>query len=60
MAVPHPGARWSDPQIQQQRRAEAEKQQRESADYYAQATRHQKERANREERERTALTRHAN
>jgi hypothetical protein len=56
MVVPaHPGPRWSDPEVQQQRRAEAEQAQQRQADYYRRETELQEERINREERERVGL-----
>ncbi|HZV03629.1 MAG TPA: hypothetical protein VE999_00935 [Gemmataceae bacterium] len=47
-----PGDRWSDPEVQAQRRAEIEKEQARLADYYTQQGKAQEERLNREEAER--------
>jgi hypothetical protein len=52
MALPHPGPRWSDPEVQAQRRAEVEKSQRELGAHYAQQTVEQERRQNLEETER--------
>jgi hypothetical protein len=53
VAVPyHPGALWSDPEVQAQRRAEKEKQNREIGEHYQRMTAEQEDRINREERER--------
>jgi len=49
-------ARWSDPAVQAQRRAEVEKQHREIGEYYASMTAEQEDRINREERERRRAT----
>jgi hypothetical protein len=49
---------WCDPQIQAQRRAEIEKQQRENAAYHERVANEQEERLNREERERFAAQAH--
>jgi hypothetical protein len=55
MTVPyHPGGAWADPDVQAQRRAEIEKQQREIAAYHQQAAHDEEERVNREERKRFA------
>ena len=51
---PHPGPRWADDDVRQQRKAEGEKQHREMASYYEQATKDEEDRKNREERERFA------
>lgn len=51
MVVPHPGANWSSADVQAQRRAEAEKEQARIADFYAEQTKTQEERQNREQRE---------
>jgi hypothetical protein len=52
MAAPyHPGQHWAAPEVQQQRRAEIDKQHREMASYYDQASNDQEERVNREERQ---------
>ena len=57
MMVPyHPGAAWSDPAIQAQRRAEQEKQNRETGKNYQRMTAEQEDRINREERERFAAS----
>jgi hypothetical protein len=45
-------ARWSDPDVRAQQRAEAEKSQREIGEHYQHMTAEQEDRINREERER--------
>jgi hypothetical protein len=56
MAAPyHPGSNWADPEVQQRRRAEVEKEQQRLAEHYAQAAEQQESRLNREERERFGL-----
>jgi hypothetical protein len=58
MTVPyHPGAAWSDPEVQAQRKSEADKQQREIGEHYAKMSEEQTERINREERERFTASR---
>jgi hypothetical protein len=54
--TPHANAaaHWADPEVQAQRRAEAEKRQREMGAYYEQAGKDQETRQNAEERERFA------
>jgi hypothetical protein len=55
MTIPyHPGGAWADPEVQAQRRAEIEKEQREIAAYHERAASAQEERLDREERERFA------
>jgi hypothetical protein len=54
MTVPHPSADWSTDEVREQRKAEGEKQHREMASYYQQATKDEEDRKNREERERFA------
>jgi hypothetical protein len=48
---PHPGAAWSDPEVQQRQRAELAIEQQRNAAYYAQAAKDAEERSNRELRE---------
>jgi hypothetical protein len=61
MTVPyHPGGAWADPDVQAQRRAEIQKEQREIAAYHERAASDQEARINREERERFAATRRPN
>jgi hypothetical protein len=58
MTVPyHPGGAWADPDVQAQRRAEIEKEQREIAAYHERAASDQEARINREERERSPTVR---
>ena len=57
MIAPHPGAAWSSPENQQQRREEALRERQRMADYYAELTKTQEERQNAEERERAATLR---
>jgi hypothetical protein len=55
----HPGAAWSDPNVQAQRRAEQAKQNREIGEHYQRMTAEQEDRINREERERMTASRRA-
>jgi hypothetical protein len=51
MTTAHPGARWGEPDIQAQRRAEAERENARMAAYHDQAAKDEEERINRQERE---------
>jgi hypothetical protein len=48
----HPGQHWTDPDVQQRRRAELEAEQQKNAEYHQAAAREQEARVNRQERER--------
>jgi hypothetical protein len=50
----HPGSQWADPEVQQQRRADIEKQHHEIGEHYQRMTAEQEDRINREERSRRA------
>jgi hypothetical protein len=52
MTVPHPGPAWSTPEVQAQRRAEAEKENAQMAVYHDQAAKDEQDRINRQEVER--------
>jgi len=56
---PYDPARWADPEVQAQRRVEAEKRQREIGEYYQCQTEQQEDRINAEERERFTASRRA-
>jgi hypothetical protein len=55
----HPRAAWCEPEVQAQRRAEQEKQNRQMGEHYRRMTAEQEDRINREERERLAASRRA-
>jgi hypothetical protein len=57
MVVPHPGAAWSTPEVQQARRAEAEKENAQMATYHETAQKNEEERINRELRAQFAQAR---
>jgi hypothetical protein len=57
-AVPsHPGSRWGEPEFQEQRRAEKEKEHRRMGEHYARMTAEQEDRINAEARENFAASR---
>lgn len=57
MIVPHPGAAWSSPEVQQQRREQSERDRQHLAGFYSRETEAQERRDNDAERERAAAMR---